>query len=742
MQKSTHPAQQVLGQLSQAIGARGRVWLTPMLVASAVIALRLGGGWQTLEFQTFDQLFRLRPVEPVDQRVVIVGIDEVDLRQLKQWPMTDAVLADLLRKVEAARPRAIGLDLYRDLVVAPGHSQLISAYQGIPSLIGIQQLPDHHSVGVAPPPVLAQLGRVGFNNVICDSDGKVRRSLLYWHADGQMHESFALKLALIYLKQEGITPKPAQGASHYLQLNQTVFPKFQSDDSVYVGADDGGYQILANFRRQSTAFQTVSLRALLAGQVDPAVLRDRIVLIGSTAVSLKDLFATPFDNGQMKTPTGMAGVEVQAHFISQVVSAALDQRPLLKSWAEPLDWIWIYLWAGVGTILGYRFRSPRGAIFAMGLAGLGLAGTCYSALLASWIIPLVPALIALSGAAIVVIGSLAHSQAELRRSQAFLHRIINSIPDPVFVKDTNHRLIALNQAYAQFLGRPLEDLLGKSDYDVFLTPQAETFWQQDQQVFEQQLEQEQEAEFTTSEGVTYHIATKRSLHQDAAGNLFLVGIIRDITQRKFREADLERTTKELQQSNAELRLSQDRLSYLANHDSLTGLPNRKCFYDRMANALAQANNQRQMLAVMFLDLDGFKQINDTLGHPIGDVLLQVVSKRLMGCLRSSDTVARFGGDEFVIILPSLREPEEAIRVADKILKTLSHGFVITGQKILVSTSIGISLYPEDGQEVEGLLDQADVAMYRAKSLGKNQYAFTALGQQSFTRNQGQVNTYP
>jgi diguanylate cyclase (GGDEF)-like protein/PAS domain S-box-containing protein len=723
MKHSVVNLKQVWAQLRHKSADQGPAWITAIVAAGVVIGLRLSGGLQTLEWQALDQFFRMRPLEPRDQRIVIIGIDEADLQRLGRWPMADNQLAKLLQTVQAAQPRAIGLDIYRDLAVEPGNSKLIEVYRQIPNLIGIQQLRDQNSVGVAPPSGLLQLGQVGFNNVIYDADRKVRRSILYWPADGQNYESFALKLGLIYLKSQGIEPESAPHRRDYLRLGKGIFPKFSPNDGVYMRADAGGYQILANFRGPSGSFRTVSLTDVLAGKA-VAELRDRIVLIGSTAVSLKDFSATPYDTGHDPTPSGTAGVELQANFVSEIINAAVAGRPLLQVWAEPGEWLWIFVWSGLGALIGGYLRSPKRSVLAMGLAGAGLTGICYLAFLGSWVIPLVPPLLGLSGAAIVMTGYLAHTQEELRRSKEFLHHVINSIPDPVFVKDRDLRWVVMNEAYAKLIGQPVTELLEKSDHDVFPKHEADILQQQDRLVLEQKQEQEHESK-VTRDGVIYHIATKRSLHQDGAGNLFLVGVIRDITQRKFREDDLKRATVELARSNAELRLSQERLSYLANHDVLTGLPNRKCFYERMTQAIAWASSKRQIVAVMFLDLDGFKQINDTFGHQVGDVLLQVVAKRLMGCLRSSDTVARLGGDEFVVILPAIPGSQDAVRVANKILGTLSQGFVIAGQKILVSTSIGISLYPNDGEDADRLLEQADTAMYQAKQDGKNQFKFVS-----------------
>jgi diguanylate cyclase (GGDEF)-like protein len=229
-------------------------------------------------------------------------------------------------------------------------------------------------------------------------------------------------------------------------------------------------------------------------------------------------------------------------------------------------------------------------------------------------------------------------------------------------------------------------------------------------------------------GKTYLIATKRSLHKDSAGNLFLVGVIRDITERKQIEEALKRTAAELVRSNQELQQSADRLNHLANHDPLTGLPNRKLFQERLAQSLDWAQENHHLVALLFLDLDGFKLINDTQGHDIGDLLLKAVAQRLTRCLRGSDTVSRLGGDEFTVILPGIPSAMDATKVAEKILTTFAKPFTLKEQTIFITSSIGISIFPQDASTVEMLIKRADTAMYRAKELGRNRFHFVAMNE--------------
>ena len=168
---------------------------------------------------------------------------------------------------------------------------------------------------------------------------------------------------------------------------------------------------------------------------------------------------------------------------------------------------------------------------------------------------------------------------------------------------------------------------------------------------------------------------------------------------------------------------QEKLHYLAHHDVLTNLPNRAMFVDRLTQALLHARRHGRALSVMFLDMDRFKVINDTLGHDIGDMLLQEFGKRLVECVRSSDTVARLGGDEFIILLEDMADKGDASTVADKVINVLTTPFVLNGRELFMTTSIGISVFPGDGDDVASMLKNADTAMYRAKEQGRNNYQF-------------------
>ena len=173
----------------------------------------------------------------------------------------------------------------------------------------------------------------------------------------------------------------------------------------------------------------------------------------------------------------------------------------------------------------------------------------------------------------------------------------------------------------------------------------------------------------------------------------------------------------------EVKRTRQSLDYMAHFDALTDLPNRTLLNDRVQQAIAYAQRSGGMISLLFLDLDNFKAVNDTIGHTLGDVLLKKVAHRLLDCLRESDTAARLGGDEFVVMLPDISDPQDAAKVAGKILESLALPYAIDQHEVFVSASIGISIYPINSNNMDGLLADADCAMYCAKKLGKNNYQF-------------------
>ncbi len=202
-----------------------------------------------------------------------------------------------------------------------------------------------------------------------------------------------------------------------------------------------------------------------------------------------------------------------------------------------------------------------------------------------------------------------------------------------------------------------------------------------------------------------------------------------------RTIELEAANQEMEKAKKNAESVAKRMEYHAHHDGLTGLPNRILLNDRLSKALSHARREQSRIALLFLDLDRFKIINDSLGHAVGDQLLRVISRRLKNCVRDEDTVARLGGDEFMVLLPSISDSSDAGRIGNKIIDSLIRAVSCNGHELHITTSIGVSIYPSDGTDAETLLKHADISMYRAKELGRNKLVYYTAEMNAESRRQ-------
>lgn len=398
------------------------VWITTPSIAVAVILLRLTGILEPLEWSVYDQYMRLRPTEPSDQRIGIVGLDEADMQYIGQGYVPDGVYADLLQKLIAMQPRAIGLDIYRDLPYEPGHQELVEVFKSTPNLVGVEKvIGDKLHQRVSPPPTLKERGQTGANDLIVDKDNTVRRALLVQtNEDGNIYYSFALYLAMLYLQAEGISPQVVEGTDNWWKFGNIIFTPFEANDGGYVRADAGGYQVFLNYRGPVRSFETVPYRDILQGNVPADWGRDRIILIGSVGESFQDLFATPYT---LSPDQRIPGVEIHANIASQIISAALDNRPLIKTLPKLIEAQWIILWSVIGASLTWQLRSARHVkrfllretgffVLATGV----LITTTYLAFLQGWWLPVIPPFLALFGSAISITAYVARSAGEIRKT--------------------------------------------------------------------------------------------------------------------------------------------------------------------------------------------------------------------------------------------------------------------------------------------------------------------------------------
>ena len=308
-------------------------------------------------------------------------------------------------------------------------------------------------------------------------------------------------------------------------------------------------------------------------------------------------------------------------------------------------------------------------------------------------------------------------QAQLRESEKLHRYIVNKSPDIVYILDSQGRFTFINKRVETLLGYKMKDVIGRHYTDL---------------IHEADLDKAQFKfnERRTGKRASINIELKlKCKNNDQVRNFdnrLLPIEINSVGVYKAQETGDDRKfigTYGIARDITDRIEAEEIIRFQAYHDMLTRLPNRTLLKDRLHQAIAHAKRNKNKLSVMFLDLDRFKVINDTLGHMVGDKLLQAVAMRLRHCLREGDTLARIGGDEFTLLLPEVHSKNDAEIIASKIIKSLKMPFKIDNHELFVSTSIGISQYPEDGQTMESLIKHADIAMYSVKGKGKNGYEF-------------------
>jgi adenylate cyclase len=357
-----------------------------------VIGLRAARLLEALELAVYDALVRTRSAVTApsrDSRILVVTITERDIQEQGAWPLSDGVLARTLEALVGLGPRAIGLDIYRDVPVAPGTAELDRLLRREPRIVGVTKFAEGSSAGVGPPGALKGTPQVSFNDIVVDSGGIVRRALLFLDDGETVMYSFPLRLGLLYLQPGGRGLGPDPGDETVVSLGGTAIRPLGPNDGPYVRVDAAGYQFLADFRGGLQPFDRVDLGTVLRGEVAADSVRDRVVLVGVTAESVRDDFYTPLSAG-LGAKQHVPGVEVHAQFVSQLLRIALDGERPVGSPPEWMEWLCIGLWSLLGALLGTRSLRPWQLAVAFGLGLLGVAGSGYLALLGRWWWPVVP----------------------------------------------------------------------------------------------------------------------------------------------------------------------------------------------------------------------------------------------------------------------------------------------------------------------------------------------------------------
>ena len=295
-------------------------------------------------------------------------------------------------------------------------------------------------------------------------------------------------------------------------------------------------------------------------------------------------------------------------------------------------------------------------------------------------------------------GKLVSREREIALHAARQSAVLNAADEGIITLDENSHIQSLNPAAERIFGYRREELVGTSFSRLLIPSDVQRFISPNGQPISLS---HQELTGLRKTGEIFFLLLSVS-EGNVSNTRFFTVMARDNSERHIFESELE---------------------YLATHDTLTGLPNRALLYDRLQQAITLCARAKKLAAILFIDLDRFKTINDTLGHSAGDSVLKEVAMRLRGCLREGDSVARNGGDEFTLVLPMLNDSDDATMIAQKVLATLVQSFKLNGKDFFIGGSIGISLYPNDGSDVDSLLKNADIAMYQAKASGGNAFRF-------------------
>ncbi|MGD1905112.1 MAG: CHASE2 domain-containing protein [Leptolyngbyaceae cyanobacterium] len=388
----------------------GTVILTSLLLGGGVVVARQLGAWQEIELSNYGRFIRWRPDEGPDERLLVVGIDENFLQSRREDPVEDGTLADVLEVLQASQPRAIGLDVGRDLPQGPleGRERLLNIINEDFNIVTVCLMSSPSFPGVPPPEGISP-DQVGFADFNLDEKGIVRRAMLFsvpgepptmpvgQHLCNDSEPEFdlpslSMMLAQIYLAEEGV--ELAATESRELVFGNTLVPPILGKFGGYSTTELLPYEVMLNYRSAQNSVEIVGITEVLEGRVPEEMIRDRVILIGYTSLVAKDLFTTPYLAAQ-EYVREMAGVVVHAQATSQLIAVALDGRPLIWSFPEGVEAVLIWLWAFIGGTLAFRLRRIGLFWLALGaVTGLTWGGSYVLFLGGAWL-PVVPASISL-----------------------------------------------------------------------------------------------------------------------------------------------------------------------------------------------------------------------------------------------------------------------------------------------------------------------------------------------------------
>ncbi len=629
---------------------------------------------------------------PAPADVLIVAIDEQSLTELGRWPWPRRLHAQLLERLSEAGAAGVALDIIFAEPAADdpaGDALLAQALQKNGHAV-LPVLPEQlrgQLVETLPLSLLTEAAAaLGHIDIELDRDSIVRNSYLKAGL-GKPHWP---SLGLALLEQQ----EPAA----WNRLAEKI-PALGHTGSPYAWVRN--YRIGIPFAGPPGHFQQISFVDILRERVPAEDLRDKLILVGVTAPGLAAALPTPVSG--LSQP--MSGTEIHANVLD-----ALRRGLVIKSLAAPWQLALTLMLVLAATLLYSHATPPRRVLLiTFGLLLLTLAGSALLLVTTGWWFAPAPALLAISlSYPLWSWRRLEYTLRSLAQEKERAEVTLQSIGDAVITTDADGKVSYLNPTAERMTGWALAEARDQPlDVVVRLIDQKQ------RNTLGLSLDR------CLEQGVSSTLERQGDLLVSRSGEEYT---IRALTAPIRSEGRVFGAVLAISNLTEMYRLA-ERLAYQANHDTLTRLPNRNLLMDRLDHALALSQRSGGWVAVLFIDLDNFKQVNDSLGHAAGDALLRAVAERLSGCVRSHDTLARLGGDEFILVLENLPREELVAAVARKIMEVLQPPFLLGGNEFFISSSIGISLFPKDGADRETLLRNADMAMYRAKKQGRSNFQF-------------------
>jgi len=631
---------------------------------------------------------------PANKDIVIIAIDEYSLKKQGKWPWSRRTHAELITLLTAAEVQAIGLDIIfaePDPNDPEADQELVKAVRNNGRVI-LPVLPEKTNadgvLGVTLPwPELAKAAAgLGHVDIEIDNDGVVRSVYLSAGMRGIVWPSFALALLTLDKQSRQFYLKGARNPDATLSSN------FWRRD----------FRIEVPFSDSATHFNEVSYADVLSDPKLRSSLRGKIILVGVTAAGLVQMFTTPM----YKSSGLISGVEVNANILD-VLQKDLSIQTLNRTWSMLLTGFLVFI-----PLLAYSFFFPRHALRISVLFSALTIGLSAGLLICLhyWYGPM-PVLVVLA------LSYLLWNRQRLKfftktlfKQRQLAKATLHSIADAVITTNAEGLCVFMNPAAEKLTGFSLEKAQGLHIDAVV------RFINSEDNITENEFNK-----------IIHNLSIGRSVKEivpryiiNNSGDEYAIQINGSLIREESNKISgavfaFNDITEILQTSR--------KISHLATHDSLTGLANRVLFYEQIEKAIASCNRQGNYLAVLFIDLDAFKKVNDGMGHAVGDLLLIEVASRLLANMRQVDTVARWGGDEFVILLNQLPLEENITGIVVKTLERLVQPFYFEGLTLYVTPSIGISVFPKDGLTAEELLAHADAAMFQVKENGRNNFGF-------------------